>query len=100
MNEFSAVIGLTQLKKLEKLNKIRRTIAKKYEKEIDLENKMPYDNNCSYHLYWILVNNRKSNLITPSYHFSIDSFTLKTLQSFMKFIEIRSYKNRLSCHNS
>ena len=59
MNEFSAVIGLQQLKKLEKLNKIRKSIAKKYQKEIDLENKMPYDNNCSYHLYWILVNNRK-----------------------------------------
>ncbi len=59
MNEFSAVIGLTQLKKLEKLNKTRKSIAKKYEKEIDLENKMPYDSNCSYHLYWILVNNRK-----------------------------------------
>ena len=59
MNEFSAVIGLTQLKKLEKLNKIRRSIAKKYHHKIDLKNKMPYDNNCSYHLYWILVNNRK-----------------------------------------
>ena len=59
MNEFSAVIGLTQLKKLEKLNKIRRSIAKKYHCKIHLKNKMPYDNNCSYHLYWILVNNRK-----------------------------------------
>ena len=59
MNEFSAVIGLTQLKKLEKLNKIRRSIAKKYHYKINLKNKMPYDNNCSYHLYWILVNNRK-----------------------------------------
>ena len=59
MNEFSAVIGLIQLKKLEKLNKIRRSIAKKYHRKIDLKNKMPYDNNCSYHLYWILVNNRK-----------------------------------------
>jgi len=59
MNEFSAVIGLIQLKKLGKLNKIRRSIAKKYHSKIHLKNKMPYDNSCSYHLYWILVNNRK-----------------------------------------
>ena len=59
MNEFSAVIGLTQLKKLDKLNKIRKSIAKKYQQKIELESKMPYDHNCSYHLYWILVNNRK-----------------------------------------
>ena len=60
MNEFSAVIGLQQLKKLDKLNKIRRKIAKKYSKEINLESKMPFDNNCSYHLYWILVKNREN----------------------------------------
>ena len=47
------------LKKIEKLNKIRRSIAKKYHHKIDLKNKMPYDNNCSYHLYWIRVKNRK-----------------------------------------
>ena len=34
MNEFSAVIGLQQLKKLEKLNKIRKDIAKKYDQKI------------------------------------------------------------------
>ena len=60
MNEFSAVIGLQQLKKLDKLNKIRRKIAKKYSKEINLESKMPFNNNCSYHLYWILVKNREN----------------------------------------
>ena len=60
MNEFSAVIGLQQLKKLDKLNKIRRNIAKKYSKEINLESKMPFDHNCSYHLYWILVKNREN----------------------------------------
>ena len=59
MNEFSAVIGLQQLKKLDKLNKVRRKIAKKYSKEINLESKMPFDHNCSYHLYWILVKNRQ-----------------------------------------
>jgi len=58
MNEFSAAIGLIQLKKLEKMNKKRRSIAKKYSSKINLKEKMPFDNDCSYHLYWILVNNR------------------------------------------
>ena len=58
MNEFSAAIGLIQLKKLDKMNKIRKKVAKKYEQRINLENKMPFDENCSYHLYWILVKNR------------------------------------------
>ncbi len=59
MNEFSAGIGLEQLKKLEKLNKIRKSIVMKYHKRINLETKMQYDKDCSYHLYWILVRNRK-----------------------------------------
>ena len=59
MNEFSAAIGLIQLKKLDRMNSIRKKIAKKYSKEICLEEKMPYDKDCSYHLYWILVKNRK-----------------------------------------
>ena len=58
MNEFSAVIGLAQLKKLDKLNYIRKKIAKKYFNEINLESKMPFNLNCSYNLYWILVKNR------------------------------------------
>jgi len=58
MNEFSAAIGLVQLKKLDKLNSIHRKIAKRYSQEIKLNTKMQYDKNCSYHLYWILVKNR------------------------------------------
>lgn len=58
MNEFSAAIGLIQLKKLDKLNSIRKSIAKRYYKEINVDRKMPYDENCSYHFYWILVKNR------------------------------------------
>lgn len=58
MNEFSASIGLVQLKKLDKLNKKRRTNVKRYHSEINLESKMLYDNDCSYHFYWILVKNR------------------------------------------
>lgn len=59
MNEISAAIGLVQLKKLDSMNRIRRQIAKRYSKEINLERKMPFDENCSYHLYWIMVKNRK-----------------------------------------
>ena len=59
MNEFSAAIGLTQLKRLDKMNSIRKKIAKKYCEEIQLESKMPFEENCSYHLYWIRVKNRK-----------------------------------------
>ena len=58
MNEFSAAIGLEQLKKLDKLNVRRKKIAKVYSKEIEVEYKMPYDNSCSYHFYWIRVKNR------------------------------------------
>jgi len=58
MNEFSAAIGLEQLKKIDKLNSIRKKIANKYNNEINIKEKMTFSNNCSYHLYWILVKNR------------------------------------------
>ena len=58
MNEFSAAIGLVQLKKLDRLNSMRQKIAKRYSKEINIDNKMLYDKNCSYHFYWILVKDR------------------------------------------
>ena len=60
MNEFSAALGLAQLNKLDKMNMKRKSIAKRYSSEINLEEKMPYDKECSYHLYWILVKNRTS----------------------------------------
>jgi len=59
MNEFSAAIGLKQLLKLNKVNKFRRNIAKQYYEEIKTENKMTFNNECSYHLYWIRVKNRE-----------------------------------------
>ncbi len=59
MNEFSAAIGLSQLKKLDRMNRKRKEIAKRYSNEIKIEEKMPFDNNCSYHIYWILTKNRK-----------------------------------------
>ncbi len=59
MDEISATIGIEQLKKLEKLNKMRFNIARRYEKEIKILEKIPLNKECSYHLYWILVKNRK-----------------------------------------
>jgi dTDP-4-amino-4,6-dideoxygalactose transaminase len=59
MNEFSAAIGLVQLSKLDKLNKYRKKIAKRYANEILINNKMPFDDEYAYHIYWIRVKNRK-----------------------------------------
>jgi len=59
MNEFSAAIGLEQLKKLNYTNNIRRKIGKTYSEKIEIEKKMPFDKDCSYHFYWIRVKNRK-----------------------------------------
>jgi len=59
MNEFSAAIGIEQLKKLDKTNSQRRKIGKIYSKELEIEEKMPFDKNGSYHFYWIQVKNRK-----------------------------------------
>ena len=59
MNEISAAIGLIQLKRVEKLNKRRLKIGEKYHKNLNIEKKMPFSKNCSYHLYWIRVKNRK-----------------------------------------
>ena len=58
MNEFSAAIGLVQLKKLKKLNNIRQQNAKRYFDELSCEKKLQFNKNCSYHFYWILVKNR------------------------------------------
>jgi len=59
MNEFAAAVGIEQLKKLDFLNKKRKKIAERYFKEIKSDCKMPMDKGCSYHFYWICVNNRK-----------------------------------------
>jgi len=60
MNEFSAALGLSQLKKLDRLNRKRKQFAKMYSKNLSLENKMPYNNDCSYHFFWIRVKNRNN----------------------------------------
>ena len=59
MNEISAAVGLKQLQKLNKMNSIRKNIAKNYEKDLEVDIKMPFSQNCAYHLFWICVKNRK-----------------------------------------
>ena len=84
MNEFSAAIGLVQLKKINKLTKIRQNIAKRYFNEIIIDKKMLFDNRCSYHLYWIRVKNRKKfrellekkQVETGTHYKPIHTFTL------------------------
>ena len=58
MNEVSAAIGLEQLKKLDNLISIKRNIAKRYSDELSVE-KMPFDEDCSYHMFWIRVKKRR-----------------------------------------
>jgi dTDP-4-amino-4,6-dideoxygalactose transaminase len=59
MNEFSAAIGIVQLKKIESMNNIRKKIAKIYSSEIRLQEKMKFSKDCAYHIYWVLVDNRE-----------------------------------------
>ena len=58
MNEFSAAMGVEQLKKLDKLNSMRKKIAKRFSQELKVTQKMPFDKNSSYHFFWILVKKR------------------------------------------
>lgn len=59
MNEIEASIGLVQLQKLQANNLKRKKTAFRYYQELNVENRMPYDKDCSYHFYWIRVKNRK-----------------------------------------
>ncbi len=59
MDEISAAIGIEQLKKIDKFNEYRFKIAKRYDKELNVFEKIPLNKECSYHLYWILVKNRQ-----------------------------------------
>ena len=58
LNEFSAAIGIEQLKKLDKTNSKRKEIAKKYSNELHAEQKMLFSKECSYHIFWIIVKDR------------------------------------------
>ena len=94
MNEFSATIGLIQLKKLDKLNSIRRKIAKRYYEEIKLNTKMPYDKNCSYHLYWILVKNRNK------FRKKLSEFQIETGIHYKPVHTFRLYRSKTKLKNT
>jgi len=68
MNEFSAVMGIEQLKKLDKILTKKKKIAQRYFNELNLTKKMSFDQDCSYHLYWIRVKNRKKFMISMLEH--------------------------------
>jgi len=95
MNELSAAIGLIQLKKLDKLNSIRKKIAKRYYQEIKLNTKMQYDKSCSYHLYWILVKNRNEfrkklssyKIETGTHYKPVHTFSLYKSKTKLKITE-------------
>ena len=53
------VRNMQQLKKIDKMNRIRKKIAKFYDKKINIEKKIPLEDGCVYHLYWIYVKNRE-----------------------------------------
>ena len=58
MNEFSAAIGLIQLDKLKKMNAKRKKISRIYHKKLEIEKKIPMNDDCAYHIFWIQVKNR------------------------------------------
>jgi dTDP-4-amino-4,6-dideoxygalactose transaminase len=59
MEEISASIGLSQLKKLDIMNNKRLKIAKRYFQELQILHKMPITKDSCYHLYWIRVKHRE-----------------------------------------
>ena len=100
MNEFSAVIGIEQLKKLDSSNSKRKYIAKKYSKEIKVLKKIPFTKDCSYHLYWIMVSNRdefmkkmeENNIETGIHYFPIHKMKLYNSKLKLKITEETSEK--------
>jgi len=60
MDEFSAAIGLIQLRKLDHIITKKQKTAKRYFDELHIENKMPFTKNCSYNFYWVLTSNRNT----------------------------------------
>lgn len=100
MNEISASIGLKQLNKLNKMNEKRKYIAKRYHNEISLENKMPFNHDCSYHLYWIQVRNRldfikkmnDNGIETGIHYFPIHKTSYYKTKKILKITEKTSQK--------
>ena len=94
MNEFSAAIGLVQLKKLDKLNQKRKEIAKVYFDELKIDEKMPYNQNAVYHYYWILVKNRDKFRSKMSKH------KIETGIHYSPIHQMKIYKNNIHLKNT
>lgn len=72
MNQFSAAIGIEQLKKLDTQIKKRRKNAKRYSQELNVNSKMRFDKDCGYHFYWICIKNRE-NIMKKLAEFGIET---------------------------
>ena len=94
MNEFSAAIGLEQLKKINKIVSIRYKIAKQYYNNLEIDKKMPLQKGCSYNFYWILVKNPK-NFIKKMSDENIEIGTYHRPIHMLKY-----YKNRKKLENT
>jgi len=83
MNQISAVMGIEQLKKLGEMGRKRVDIARRYNNRLNMKH-MPFDINCSYHLFWILVDDREKfrkkmyaeGIETGTHYKPIDQFSL------------------------
>lgn len=95
MNEFSAAIGIEQIKKLDKMNAKRKKIANRYSKELDTNKKMQFNKECVYHLFWVLVKNRdqfrknmlKNRIETGTHYFPIHKMSYYNSKSKLKTTE-------------
>ena len=94
MNEFSAGVGLMQLKKLDRLNKIRKNIARKYHQELKISEKMPLTNECVYHFFWILVENR------DEFRKKFDDAGIETGIHYQPIHQMSLYKSKVKLVNT
>ncbi len=93
LDTLQAVILNHKLKKLKKLNKQRRNIAREYDKKISNTkiNKLDYSKNSVYHQYVIIVKERKKfcnylnkNKIQYGFHYPFAIHQLKSLKNLFK----------------
>ena len=88
MNEFSATIGIEQLKKLDRMNSKRKKIAKRYSKELQVDSKMPFNKDCAYHLFWIQISNR------DKFRKMMDESGIETGIHYLPIHQMKYYKRK------
>ena len=67
-----------------------RKIAKKYNNEINIQSKMQFNENCSYHMYWILVKNRQK------FRQNLYENGIETGTHYKPIHLMKMYRNRIS----